>query len=95
VRSHLGDSLAGCIAKAEAFAPREELVISQQANTLLRLALLSFPRPPFTFQSERIPPAGLHHQLLKVPAIPDGALQVGSEFIRHIDRKPPLPLAAI
>src|ERR1035438_6370583 len=38
VRSHLGDSLAGCVAKAEAFAPREELVIFQQANTLLRLA---------------------------------------------------------
>jgi len=37
-RSHLGDSLAGCVAKAEAFAPREELVIVQQANTLLRLA---------------------------------------------------------
>src|SRR5687768_3233595 len=31
-RSHLGDSLAGCIAKAEAFAPREKLVVLQQAT---------------------------------------------------------------
>ena len=60
-----------------------------------RPALIRAPRPTVVLQRQRIPPAGFHHQFLKMPAIPDGALQIGSEFIRHIDRKPLLPLSAI
>jgi hypothetical protein len=50
---------------------------------------------PFILERQSVPSAGFDHQLMHLPAIPDGPLQFRGEFIRHVNRKPPLSFAAI
>lgn len=86
--------------QAQSAAPQKELLIIQHLSppggrTPLELDLLRPPRTTLVLQRQRVPTTGFHHQLLKMPAVPDGTLRLGSEFIRHVNRKTPSPLSAV
>ena len=99
-RTDFRDGRLRLFGQAHAAAPEEKILVAQHRSIPLQIVfqagrLLRALTPTRILQRRGIPSAGLHQQILDTPAVVDGALQLGSELIRHVDRKTPVALSAI